>query len=368
MENSKIFKEPFYKKVTTILIGLFLFFYMLSLLADLLIPLAFAVLFAILLSPLYHKFINWGIPKVVSIILTLSVAIFFIAAVFYFLSTQLLQFGEMLPVLKLKFKALLHEMELWVEATFGIAMHKQVKYLNETVSSSKSLIGSTLIGALGVFSIIFLIPVYIFLFIYYKELILNFLYEIFSKKSSGHVAEVLQETKKAIQSYIVGLLIETFIIAVMNSAALLWLGVPYAILIGIIGAILNLIPYIGGIVAILLPIIMATIAMDGYTTQIAILIAYSIIQFIDNNIIVPRVVSSQVQINALVSIIAVLLGGALWGLSGMFLSIPFVAVLKIIFDRVEGLKPWGKLLGDETPVRPMAIKWRPKLVRPKANL
>jgi predicted PurR-regulated permease PerM len=360
MENQVIKPEPFYRKATIVLFGIVLLFYILSLLADLLIPLAFAVLFAILLSPLNNRFRSWGFPKIIAIILTLLVAIIGIAAVFYFLSTQLLQFGEMLPTLKLKFKETLHQMEYWVESSFGIAVHKQVKYLNEIVSGNKALIGSTLIGALGVFSIIFLIPVYIFLLIYYKELILNFLYEIFSRKSSKDVGEVLRQTKIAIQSYIVGLLIETFIIAIMNSAALIFLGVPYAILIGVIGAILNLIPYIGGIVAILLPIIIATVTIDGYTTQIAILIAYSIIQFIDNNIIVPRVVSSQVQINALISIIAVLLGGALWGVSGMFLSIPFVAVLKIVFDRVEGLKPWGKLLGDEIPVSSIHLKMRPK--------
>ncbi len=373
MENQGVQKEPFYKKATTVLFGVILFIYILSLLSDILIPLAFSTMFAILLSPLHNRFISWGIPKIVSITLTLSVAILGVAAIFYFLSTQIFQFGEMLPTLKLKMKDILFEIELWVEATFGIAIQKQVKYLNETVSGSKTLIGTTLVGALGMFSIIFLIPVYIFLLIYYKTLILNFLYEVFSRKSSKHVAEVLQQTRTAIQSYIVGLLIETFIIAVLNSAALLVLGVPYAILIGVIGAILNLIPYIGGIVAILLPVIMATVTMDGYTTQIAILIAYSVIQFVDNNIIVPRVVSSQVQINALISILAVLLGGALWGVSGMFLSIPFVAVLKIVFDRVEGLKPWGKLLGDEIPVKKMRFKWRPKrnrqrLQTPKAGV
>lgn len=166
MENSKITKEPFYKKATIILIGIFLFFYMLSLLEDLLVPLAFAALFAILLSPLYNKFIVWRIPKVLSIILTLLIAIIVIAAFFYFLSNQILQFGEMLPNLKLKFKETLHELEFWVESTFGIAVDKQVKYLNEAVSNSKYLIGSTLLGALGVFSIIFLIPVYIFLLIF----------------------------------------------------------------------------------------------------------------------------------------------------------------------------------------------------------
>jgi putative permease len=95
---------------------------------------------------------------------------------------------------------------------------------------------------------------------------------------------------------------------------------------------------------------MATVTEDGYTTQLAIIGAYAVIQFIDNNVLVPRIVSSKVQLNALVSIIAVLLGGALWGFAGMFLSIPFVAVLKIILDRIEDLRPWGKLLGDEVPV------------------
>jgi len=133
---------------------------------------------------------------------------------------------------------------------------------------------------------------------------------------------------------------------------LLILGVEYAILLGVIGAVLNLIPYIGGVIAIALPVLMALITKDGFTTPLLIIGAYTLIQFADNNIIVPRVVSSKVSVNALVSILVVLLGGTLWGVSGMFLSIPFVAVLKIIFDRIDGLKPWGKLLGDKMPENP----------------
>jgi predicted PurR-regulated permease PerM len=120
---------------------------------------------------------------------------------------------------------------------------------------------------------------------------------------------------------------------------------------------LNMLPYIGGIIAIALPVIIATITKDGYTTQLGIIVAYLVIQFIDNNIIFPRVVSIKVQINALVSIVAILLGNALWGISGMFLSIPFVAVLKIIFDRIDELKPWGKLFGDAIPTRSMGQVW-----------
>jgi predicted PurR-regulated permease PerM len=145
------------------------------------------------------------------------------------------------------------------------------------------------------------------------------------------------------------------------------LGVKYAILIGVIGAILNVIPYIGGILAIALPVLIATVTKDGYNTQLGIIIAYLIIQFIDNNILVPRIVSSKVQINALISIITVLLGAALWGVPGMFLSIPFVGILKIVFDRIPDLKPWGKLLGDTVPTRHKGELWnlRTKKTAPK---
>ncbi|MEP6628609.1 MAG: AI-2E family transporter, partial [Ginsengibacter sp.] len=165
------------------------------------------------------------------------------------------------------------------------------------------------------------------------------------------------ETKNAIQSYMVGLLLEALIVAAMNSAALLLLGVRYSILIGVIGAILNILPYIGGLIAIAIPLLIATVTQDGFSTQIGIIIAYLLIQFIDNNILVPRIVSSKVKINALVSIVIVLLGAAIWGVPGMFLSIPFVAVLKIVFDRVDELNPWGKLLGDDVPVQHKGQLW-----------
>ena len=135
----------------------------------------------------------------------------------------------------------------------------------------------------------------------------------------------------------------------MNSIGLLIIGVKYGVLIGIIGALLNIIPYIGGIIAILLPILI-TVATGGAASQVFWVIAlYLFVQFVDNNLIVTRIVASKVKINALVSIVVVLIGGALWGVSGMFLSIPVVALVKIIFDRIEALKPFGFLLGDNQP-------------------
>jgi len=343
---------PFYIKAPAILLGILITVFILSVLRDILVPLAFAALIAILLNPLSVR-LEKRVHKIVAITISMLIAVLAIAGIAYFLSSQIAHFFDNVDAMKQKFYELLTIIQKWLEQTFGIGARKQAQMVNEAANGSKAVIGQTLSGALGILSVIFLIPVYTFLIMLYKTLILNFLYEVFSEENQQKVGEILTETKAAIQSYIVGLLIETGIVAAMNSCALLILGVQNAILIGVIGAILNLLPYIGGIIAIALPVLMATLTTDGFTTQLLIIASYALIQFIDNNILVPRIVSSKVQINALISIVVVLLGAALWGIPGMFLSIPFIAVLKIVFDRIDGLKPWGKLLGDNIPTEHM---------------
>ncbi|MES2269122.1 MAG: AI-2E family transporter [Bacteroidota bacterium] len=353
----KIKDQPFYIQSTAVLFGLILLVYVMIQLADILVPLAFAAFLAILLNPLVNRLERRKVPKVLAIGIAMLVMIIAVATVFYFLSTQIVQFGDSLPMLQKKFESITVDLKNWIHQTFGVEITKQEKMLKDALNNSQAMVGKTVNGLLGTLAIIFLLPVYIFLMLLYKTLILNFLYEVFSEENSKKVSDVLAETKGAIQSYIVGLLIEMIIVAAMNSTALILLGVKYGILIGCIGAILNLIPYLGGIIAIALPVLMATVTKDGYSTQLGVIIAYIVIQFIDNNILVPRIVSSKVQINALMSIIVVLLGNALWGVSGMFLSIPFVAVLKIVFDRIDDLKPWGKLLGDNIPTHHMGERW-----------
>jgi AI-2 transport protein TqsA len=343
---------PFYIKVPVILLGLVISVYILLVLRDILVPLAFASLIAILLNPLSNR-LERKLPKVIAILLSMVIAILTVTALMYFLSSQVAHFFDDLDSIKARLSSLLHDLQVWIQTSFGFSASKQAEMIDDAANSSKGMIGQTLTGVLGILSVVFLIPVYVFLLMLYKTLILNFLYEVFSEENQTKVAEILSQTKGAIQSYIVGLLIETAIVAVLNSTALLLLGIQNAILIGVIGAILNLLPYIGGLVAIALPVLMATVTKDGYSSQLSIIAAYAVIQFLDNNIFVPRIVSSKVQINALISIIVVLLGAALWGVPGMFLSIPFIAVLKIIFDRIDGLKPWGKLLGDNVPTEHM---------------
>ena len=348
---------PFYLKTTVVFFGLILFVYALFNLKSILIPLSFSILLAVLLNPLVNLLQRWHVQKVVAIMIAISIAIIIIVGVVYFITMELANFSDQMPLLKKKFTELFSTLQQFVNEHFNIPLSKQQQYISETQSGLKPLIGTALGTVMGTLAMIFLLPVYTFLFLFYKVLILNFLYESFSETNSNEVNVVLKQTKGAIQSYMFGLLLEALIVAVLNTTALFILGVDYAILLGLVGAILNILPYIGGMIAILLPIIIATVTKEGYNTQLGILAAYLVIQFIDNHFLVPYIVSSKVKINALVSIVIVLLGNALWGVSGMFLSIPFLGILKIIFDRVPDLKPWGKLFGDQVPTRHKGQIW-----------
>jgi len=329
--------------------GLVAFFYILYIGHDIIVPLIFSTILAILLNPIVN-FFSRKINRVVSIFLSILLAMVVIAGLFYFIGSQLAMFSESFPLLKQKFNGYFADIISWVSDTFNVSTPKIKAWIaktkNQGMEGGGEFIGHTLVSISGALVVLLLVPVYIFLILFYKPLLLDFIAMCFSSSKHTTVKEVLQETRKLIQSYLIGLLLEAALVATLNSVGLLIIGVEYAILLGIIGAILNLIPYIGGVIAIALPMIMA-LTTQSISSAIAVLVLYLVVQIIDNNYFVPKIVASKVKINALVSIIVVLIGGALWGVGGMFLSIP--AIVKVICDRVESLQPLGFLLGDTMP-------------------
>jgi predicted PurR-regulated permease PerM len=347
-----LFKLPFYVKLSQIIIGLVAFFYVMYIGQDIIIPLVFAVIIAILLNPAVNFLINSRWNKVMAISLVLLATIILVAALFYFIFYQFTRFSDALPELKHNLNNIWQQMESWICTEFNISHKKFDAWVEQTKKENMNKSTAVLTGTIGTISgaliTIFIMPVYVFLFLYYKPMLHEFIVRLFASGSNGVVEEILTETKKLIQSYLAGLMVEALLVATLNSIALMIIGVKYALLLGVIGAILNIIPYIGGIVAVALPMIIS-IASDKPESAIWVLVAYMIVQFIDNNFFVPKIVASKVRINALVSIVVVLIGGALWGVEGMFLSIPLTAILKVISDRITPLKPFGFMLGDDQP-------------------
>lgn len=316
-----------------------------------LIPLALSGLIAVLLRPVENRLTRLGMHKVIAISLSLLLAIIIVAGMTVVLSMQFSEFTDDIPKIRQNINDFLGKIQQWVKREYNVSYYQQEKYIEKAKAQTiDTLQDPNTLGIItGPLGTITLVPIYIFLLLYYRTMLLHFIVVLFAEKYASQVREVMSEVKGVIQSYMVGLLIETASVAALNSIGLLILNVQYALLLGVVAAILNLIPYIGGLVATGLAVLITFSNNPEISIILGVVAVLLVVQFIDNNVLVPLVVASKVKVNALVSIVGVLIGGALAGVSGMFLSIPAIAIMKVIFDRVESLRAWGVLLGDQTP-------------------
>ena len=353
-------KFPFYAKWSLLTIGFFFLISMLVIAQGIILPLIYAVIIAILISPVVNFLERKGINRAIAIGAVLGLALGIIVTLIVLVASQANLLIEAMPVLSKKLQGMLHQCALWASDYFNISVKKINIWFEQEkkdfLQNGEFGIGSTLITLGSVLATVFLTPVYIFMLLFYQQHILTFIHRLFGAANDKKVDEILAETKFVIQGYLVGLFSEFVIIAILNSAGLLILGIDYAIILGILGAVLNVIPYVGGLIGVFLFMIVALLTKEPIYV-LYVLSLYLVIQFVDNNYIVPKIVGSKVQLNALISILAVITGGALWGIPGMFLSIPLMAIIKLVADRIEPLKPWGFLLGDtSTPLMKMKGK------------
>lgn len=341
---------PFYAKLCLHLVSIYILGMLIYKGSDIIMPVCFAIVLAMLLLPVVNWLMRRGIPGVPSIILAILGAALFTGGILYFLSSQVAGFMNDLPAIKEKLTHHISSLQTWINDQLNISIKEQasaVESAKQNIQESPAGMGTALMGVASVMVMLILLPIYTFLILFYRKLIHKFLLDVFADHHKAHVEEVLTESKTIVQGYMVGLLLEMAIVTILNTAGFLIIGIEYAVFLGLLAAILNLIPYIGMLIASVICMAVTLTTSDNVSDVLWVGVILIAVQFIDNNFIMPYVVSSKVRINALVTIIGVLVGGALAGLSGMFLSIPGIAVLKAIFERVEGLKPWGELLGDD---------------------
>jgi predicted PurR-regulated permease PerM len=246
--------------------------------------------------------------------------------------------------------ALYWSLQHWVRREFGVTITKQNQVIHDTGQKMDAvdIVGRTFLSLTSVLAYLVFLPIYTFLVLYYKELIKKFLIAAFHNSYEANVREILYESRVISQRYIVGLVTDMAIVCAMYATGFLVLGIHYALFLALVAAILNLLPYIGMIIAALFCMLITLVSTEKMSDVFWVAVIILIGHLIDNNFLLPRIVGSKVKINALVTLLGVLVGGAICGVPGMFLSVPTLAVLKVIFDRVEGLKPYGLLLGGET--------------------
>lgn len=352
MSNEKV-NLPFYAKVSLILLGLISFVAILYIAKSIILLLIFAVIIAVVLHPIVNFFIGFRINRIIAIVIVLLLTFIVVGLFATLILSQLNRFGESWPMLVERFTEIINESIIWASQYFDISTKEIIGWIDHTksnlINSSGATIGNTLINVGSILALVLILPVYIFLILYYQPILLEFFHRIFGADNRTEVVIIIGQIKVLIQRYLVGLSIEVVIVATLFSVGLLILGIEYAIILGIIGALLNLIPYLGAIMGAVLPMLIAIATKPSPWTALLVLGLYIVVQFIDNNYIVPKVVASQVKISILVSLTAVLAFGMVWGIPGMFIAIPLTGIMKLIFDHVENLKPWGFLLGDTMP-------------------
>jgi predicted PurR-regulated permease PerM len=352
-------KLPFPVRFASVLLCVVLIGGLMMKAQDILIPLVFATLGAFLLLPMVSWLERRKVPKSLAILLCVLLLIGVMGSFVYFLSMQLVSFSEMFPVIEKQLQQNMAQLQGWIAQKYHINGTQQMGYLNKasgsilnTLSGFVQMLLVLFSGA--AFSVVFVF-IYIYFILYYRRTLALFIMRAFAEEHHTKVGEIISESRGVIYSYIFGLLIEMTVVATVNCIALSLFHVQYFMLIGLVAAVLNVIPYIGFFVSIGIAfIITVSNSTVGHAIEAAVIMW--VIHLVDANILMPRIVGARVKMNALITIVAVLVGNLVWGVAGMFLFIPLVAIAKIIFERIDGLKAWAILIGDSEKPEKTSLK------------
>jgi predicted PurR-regulated permease PerM len=343
---------PFYIKLACVLFSLFAIGYLVIIAKEILSPLIFSCLFSILLLPVVAFFENkLRLPRSAAAMTAVLLLLAFIGLIIYVIGSQIADLVKDWPAFQTQITKSLYDLRGWVSANFHITRTKQLTVVNsatkKVMAPNAAVVGTTLLSLSAILLFLVFTFIYTFFFLLYRRLIMKFLESVFLEENKAVVYEIIEQVQSMIRKYIIGLLMEMAIVATGVSVAFSVMGVQYAILLGLITGLFNIIPYIGIFTALAISAIVTLGTTPDGSRVIWVVITLLVTHLIDSNILLPLVVGSKVRINALITVLGVIIGEMIWGIPGMFLSIPVIAVLKIIFDRVDSLKPWGIILGDE---------------------
>lgn len=342
---------PFYTKLAHISIAILCTGYIAIIGKALLAPLIMAFLFTMLLIP-FANFLERKLkfPRALSSFAVLIILITVISGVMLVLGTQLTEFSEDIPAFQQQLMSSADDLQAWIAQSFHINNAKQAEYINTTTADalgkSTVLIGATLLSLST--SVLFMVFIFLYTFflLLHRRLLLKFAVALFHKDHTPIVNETVNRIQFIIRKYIVGLLLQMIIVAIITCITYQIIGIKYAFLLGLLTGILNVIPYIGILISMILSVLV-TFATSDPTHVLIVITALIVIHLIDSNYIMPKIVGAKVKLNTLTAVLGLVIGEMIWGITGMFLAIPVIAIAKVIFDRVDGLKPWGMVLGED---------------------
>jgi predicted PurR-regulated permease PerM len=328
--------------------------YVMVIAKSVIVPLLFSIFFAILLLPVSQWLERVKIPRVLSSFGAILFGIILFSTILFFFYSQMTDFAQDADMFVERLNEMMASVNSFLGDYFAIesirldqVTQTLINFVRENVGSITQQIG----GAASTLTSVLLVPIFVFLILLLRDILKNFLLRAFGQGNSGQekkVTTIIANVKSTVQNYITGVLIVIGILSVLYSILLSVIGVDHAIFFGVFAGMMNIIPFIGPLFGSILPILYALITMDSLFYPLIILLGFYVIQLFEGNLITPVIVGSQVSMNALVTLLLLVVGAQIWGLSGMILFIPLGAIVKVICDEVDQLNHYGYVMGRTT--------------------
>ncbi|TGE14376.1 AI-2E family transporter [Hymenobacter elongatus] len=362
---------------TVMLLAGVLLVYTLKVLDDVLLPLAFAAVFTLLLLPICRWLEAKGLGRVWAIIICLLLLMLLFAGIIIGFGSQLTQFKDELPKLQVKSMEFFDQAQEWAHRRFGYQPMTIADVKESTIKALKksggTYLGTTLNVTTSAISNLLQVLIYIFCLLLYRDHLRQFMFRFVAPDKRTGVLHTVDSIQTVVQAYISGLLKVIVIVAILNGVGLLVLGVKFAIFFAIFASVLAVIPYIGILIGATIPAIITLVETGSPLQAAGVIGVFVVVQFLEGNFITPMITGSQVSINPLAAILALILGNELWGTPGMILSIPIIAVIKVVLDASKTTEPWGFLLGDtaegedSTKANPKELSWWDRIMGRKTK-
>lgn len=333
-----------------------------------LIPLAISILLAYLLYPLTWKIEKWGVHRGVSIAIVMLIALLIIAGVVLFISIKASYFSLDVEELKEQVISRSDTLMTSLETSVGLnrgTIESNIEKIVSNISSSwqERIAGifsktTTIIFQIGI------LPVFIFFLLYYRTKTAYFIFKLVGRKNKRSAISVLRDIAHVANKYLVGQMLVILVLSILNTVGLYIIGVPNSLIFGVLAAVLNVIPYLGMFMGNLITIVYVLFAVPNSAAMaFQVFLVYTAIQFLENNLITPNIVGNNIKINPFAIIVGVLLANLVWGVAGMLIIIPFLAIIRIIMNQIEDLEPFAYLISDGSSTKKKSdFTWWKKLL------
>jgi len=414
LKDEKGYQLEIIVKYSLILIAFVISFWAIYHASAFLIPLSFAAILAMMLVPISRKLENWGWNRLWSSFTSVLLLIIVISGLVFLLSTRASDFASQFSTIRQQVMEKYQAMRQTVQEQWNISLPTPGEFLSDESPSSQGASGANqeqtsvtterdseaaasnrptdtrkpspvipsqintanadesdisaswlssiaspvaqwLSSLMSTFGDIILALVYTFTLLYYRNKFRQFLLRVTPAEEHVTVARMINDTSGVARKYLWGRFILILVLAVLYGVGFMVIGLQHAIFLALTASLFTFLPYIGPFIGIAFPVLVAIASPNPLTPLLGVLVIYVVAQFVESYILEPVIVGAEVDINPFFTIVAVVAGGLMWGVSGMILGIPILGIVRIVLDNSEPLRPYAFLLGEEKKERKSSI-------------